>query len=787
MAKKEAGNSDSYYEFIPPEVGVPNYTTPHAGYVLITEKHSTTAPDYYPMGGEIGAVYTGKDSGKYSFPLYLVKEDISADGKWAFRFWCSDRDAKWQNTWNYGIKFIGDDVSYPLYYRDFVVARSKYVPEAALSALCAGIIAINLTSGGSGYQSKPTVTITGSNATADCKILNGKVVSVYLTSPDTSGNVSSATVTFTGGSPTVAATASVVLHNNSAKLIKETVENFPEDHPLYGRYILVRKVYGVFPGPWNTQTDLDIDGMAVMTKQRLQLEQNILGQATETIVNGVWTRMFYKGSDLSEHVATEVNIVRTIPGAWVTEKQLAEDGKVLIISSRYNVVGDIVSGESLANGVWIRIESRKIQSALVALEVKTTREIPGNTLRSSTFDESGNKVNVSRTLKERSSIVIGETLEDDGATWARTTLEPIQSNLVVWEIVNRISIPGNTIRETKTDIDGYILTLERQLMKEGDVVSMEGFDNGVWTRQTKDGAQSSLVAYQITSSRGIPGFVLESSKLDEDGMTITVTRQLKEASSIEEGEALNNNLWVRVSKEELNSTLIAWEVKLAREVPGNILKSYEVDAESRIPVEITTQLVEKPEAITSATGEIKIYKPVSNLVGWLITRTFKLPEGGKTIEYTRLIRFVVPGLIQAQNVTCGIIQKLTGESLPYFNIARRAQQSKQVVAYITDTYTDSQPVADLQTVIQPTDIIYDGVLFNISEQGVLSDSFEIQINTASDDPIWGVVVESFTFPATTPTATEYLALVGQKITIGCEVSPWLAGLWKKSKIEIIAE
>ena len=68
--------------------------------------------------------------------------------------------------------------------------------------------------GGSGYTSKPTVTLggaTGSGATAVAVMSGGSVVGIKVLSPGASYTVP--TVTFTGGSPTVAATATATVYN----------------------------------------------------------------------------------------------------------------------------------------------------------------------------------------------------------------------------------------------------------------------------------------------------------------------------------------------------------------------------------------------------------------------------------------------------------------------------------------------------------------------------------------------------------------------------------------------
>jgi hypothetical protein len=75
------------------------------------------------------------------------------------------------------------------------------------------IAAINVTNGGSGYTSAPTVSITGgggSNATATATVENGAVTAVTVTDPGY-GYSSGVSVSFSGGGGTSAAASAVVV------------------------------------------------------------------------------------------------------------------------------------------------------------------------------------------------------------------------------------------------------------------------------------------------------------------------------------------------------------------------------------------------------------------------------------------------------------------------------------------------------------------------------------------------------------------------------------------------
>lgn len=119
----------------------------------------------------------------------------------------------------------------------------------AKTQLSTGVVyGISVTSGGSGYSSAPTVTITGggSGATAVAQVSGGSVRAISVTSYGT--GYSSATVSFSGGGGT-GATATATIQSVSPLLVKEDVQQFPENDPRRSLYILVVRQWESLPGP----------------------------------------------------------------------------------------------------------------------------------------------------------------------------------------------------------------------------------------------------------------------------------------------------------------------------------------------------------------------------------------------------------------------------------------------------------------------------------------------------------------------------------------------------------
>lgn len=83
-------------------------------------------------------------------------------------------------------------------------------------AINGGIHRIKITSGGSGYQVKPTVTIVGNGtgctvAASDITMVNGVITEILIQPANCGANYTQASVVISGGVPTVAATARAVI------------------------------------------------------------------------------------------------------------------------------------------------------------------------------------------------------------------------------------------------------------------------------------------------------------------------------------------------------------------------------------------------------------------------------------------------------------------------------------------------------------------------------------------------------------------------------------------------
>jgi hypothetical protein len=121
--------------------------------------------------------------------------------------------------WKYMYTLTGSDIgkfttSTFIPVKTLAANDNSYQWSVQQAAISGGIHRIKIVDGGSGYQSKPTVTITGNGTgctvqASGVTLTNGVVTEILVNTPGT--GYLQANVSFTGGGPTVAATARAVI------------------------------------------------------------------------------------------------------------------------------------------------------------------------------------------------------------------------------------------------------------------------------------------------------------------------------------------------------------------------------------------------------------------------------------------------------------------------------------------------------------------------------------------------------------------------------------------------
>ena len=131
-----------------------------------------------------------------------------------------------------------------------VTIGSGTATAVAITTLSTQVVtSVTITNGGTGYSASTTVTLSGgggTGATAVAQVVSGVIKTVTITSYGT-GYTSVPSVSFSGGGINGAATA--VLETVSPILVKEDLQEFPEDDPRRSLYVVVVRQWESLPGP----------------------------------------------------------------------------------------------------------------------------------------------------------------------------------------------------------------------------------------------------------------------------------------------------------------------------------------------------------------------------------------------------------------------------------------------------------------------------------------------------------------------------------------------------------
>ena len=76
------------------------------------------------------------------------------------------------------------------------------------------------------------------------------------------------------------------------------------------------------------------------------------------------------------------------------------------------------------------------------------------------------------------------------------------------------------------------------------------------------------------------------------------------------------------------------------------------------------------------------------------------------------------------------------------------------------------------------------MFFNVQASSVLTDPISVVVNTGNSNPDWGFAIETYSVGATSPSASDYIAQVGNPVVISYVIKPWKYNLWRMEVIRI---
>ena len=209
-------------------------------------------------------------------------------------------------------------------------------------------------------------------------------------------------------------------------------------------------------------------------------------------------------------------------------------------------------------------------------------------------------------------------------------------------------------------------------------------------------------------------------------------------------------------------------------LPGPILTHKAYDALTGTVITETHQLLAATAADYTLTDALADYRdvPESTATKMRIVREYPAGIFGTTITEYKRERYVYPALLTQAAEALEGVRTLRGQKYFFYNPNIEAERPRTVPHKLVTTFQTTVPTAaetapaggafiginfGIQQ-INPVRPSGTGPLFNVGHGPCLTDAHTITATTGSGDPVWGAgIVQSYTFPASVPTAAAYIA------------------------------
>jgi hypothetical protein len=566
--------------FTPPfRKPVSEFPTPDPSVAFYTELVNRDDPAYMANAPvKRGQLYANMVGAKrevidtYPTLFFLRERKFQLSDQQVLWDWATDEQA--HDTYNAEVTYVANAVAYPAFTRVYTIRRELYEtdPTLVIGSPLPGIISVEITS-------------PGKNHTTARGVIDDTTVEIEFT-VDATGGLMNGIITNTGNELIQNGTSitiigdgqdsSAIAHSQpiGCVLTAQKKEELPDADPQQHELVKVTCVYETLPGPWIYTTKIDKDGMFVTTKTRRQVADFITDN--DEILNGEWIQTWHKDAD--DFVAEETIEVRPVPGNPIINTKVAEDGKILTTTKTLVDTTTLVSSETLSLGVWTKNSGQEVDDSTLIKVHQASYKVSWQI--SEARDVPGNPMVSTRVEEDGMVTTITKTLKStslitsqeviSGGNWIKTHKEEV-SDLVAYEVVESRPIPGNPLVTTKIEEDGATMTVTKVLGDTSLIVSSEVVSGGFWVRTYKEEV-SDLVAFQVQEVRAMPGNAVKSTRIDEDGVEVDVNKTLRETTTITTQETLVLNIWTKEHAESV-SDLVAWDVIETRAIPGNPIPS----------------------------------------------------------------------------------------------------------------------------------------------------------------------------------------------------------------------
>jgi hypothetical protein len=230
------------------------------------------------------------------------------------------------------------------------------------------------------------------------------------------------------------------------------------------------------------------------------------------------------------------------------------------------------------------------------------------------FDDTSSLITVSKTRKQANTFVDSETMV--GVLRQRVTREG-ETATVATQVVTTDPVPGPAVISFKIAPDGSVVTITKQRKLLSAINEQEVATPTLWTKVYAEG-ETGLVAIEVKEEMTLPGLVVYSSRLDPDGLPVTISKQLMKDSAVQSTEVIAGTSWIRGYKGDQDG-VVAVQVSETRLAEGHQLLAAEITPDYEVVFITKTQKPQgdiDPDVTLNGRQVTKIEKKeVSGLIG----------------------------------------------------------------------------------------------------------------------------------------------------------------------------
>lgn len=240
-------------------------------------------------------------------------------------------------------------------------------------------------------------------------------------------------------------------------------------------------------------------------------------------------------------------------------------------------------------------------------------------------------------------------------------------------------------------------------------------------------------------------------------------------------------------------------VRVYETLPGPVTTTYDYDTELNINVRTRRQVV--------ISFQTPLTDPPVDNVPTETPLTLDLRETPRT-KYTKLRiisdllelpatkteyqtgRYPFPALVTDITVSVYSLDPVPDRSETIWFPTMRSEPNVPALFQVETSFYDappgdpSGPPVSTLYVINPQNLIYRGISYQIAINNVLNDAISVSASFTGD-AVYGDLNEPFSWPASVPSAAQYTALIGTYQIVGCDITRWRGNIWVRQQQSLL--